>query len=46
MSDKLVNFPAVLGNQQVLIETNVLKNEIPLLLSRSSLKKAQNDNEL
>ena len=42
MFDKLVKFPVVLGNQKVLIEAVVVKNELMLLLSRlSNMKKAQ-----
>ena len=36
-----VIFPAVLGNQKVFIEASIVANEIPLLMSRSSMKKAQ-----
>ena len=35
ISNKVVKFPAVLGNQKVFIEANIVANEIPLLMSRS-----------
>ena len=38
---KVVKFPAVLGNQKVFIEANIVANQIPLLMSRSSMKEAQ-----
>ena len=41
ISNKVVKFPADLGNQKVFIEANIVANEIPLLMSRSSMKKAQ-----
>ena len=41
ISDKVVKFPAVLGNQKVFIEANIVANEISLLMSKSSMKKAQ-----
>ena len=41
ISNKVVKFPAVLGNQKLFIEANIVANEIPLLMSRSSIKKAQ-----
>ena len=41
ISNKVVKFPAVLGNEKVFIEANTVVNEIPLLMSRSSMKKAQ-----
>ena len=42
MSNKVVKFPAVLGNQKVFVEANIVTNEIPLLMSsKSSMKKAQ-----
>ena len=39
--NKVVKFPAVLGNQKVFNEANIVANEIPLLMSRSSMKEAQ-----
>ena len=39
-SSKLVKFPVVTGSQKFLIEANVVKNELPLLLSRQSMKRA------
>ena len=41
ISDKVVRFPALLGNQKVFFEANIVANEIPLLMSRTSTKKAQ-----
>ena len=41
ISNKVVKFPAVLGNQKVFIEANIVANETPMLMSRSFLKKAQ-----
>ena len=41
ISNKVVKFPAVLGNQNVFIEANIVANKIPLLMSRSSMKKVQ-----
>ena len=41
MSNKLVRFLAVNGIQKVFIVANVMKDEIPLLLSRSTMKIAQ-----
>ena len=40
-SNKVVKFPTVLGSQKVFIEANTVANKIPLLVSRSSMKKAQ-----
>ena len=40
-SSKLVKFPVVLGSQKIIIEENVFKNELPLLLSRQSMKRAE-----
>ena len=37
---KKVKFPAVIGSHKVMIESCIVKNEIPLLLSRGSMKKA------
>ena len=41
MGMMLYQFPAVFGNQKAFIEANIVANEIPLLMSRSSMKKAQ-----
>ena len=41
ISNKIVKIPAVLGNQKVFIEASIVANEIPLLMSRSSMKKGQ-----
>ena len=38
ISTKLVKFPAMFGKVQVFIEANVVNNEIPLLLSKTSMK--------
>ena len=40
MATKSVQMPAVIGNQSVMIETDIVQSDIPLLLSRSSKKKA------
>ena len=40
-SSKLVKFPVVIGSQKFFIEANVVKNELPLLLSRQSMKRAE-----
>ena len=40
-SSKLVKFPVVTGSQKFFIEANVVKNELPLLLSRQSMKRAE-----
>ena len=40
-SSKLVKFPVVIGSQKFFIEANVGKNELPLLLSRQSMKRAE-----
>lgn len=40
VSDKKVTIPAIIDNLKVKIETHVVENEIPLLLSKSSMKKA------
>ena len=37
ISNKVVKFPAALGKQKAFIEANILANEIPLLMSRSSM---------
>ena len=39
-SSKLVKIPAYIGHKKVMICTDVVSNEIPLLLSRSSMKKS------
>ena len=41
ISEQNVTFPALLGNRSVFISTDVIKKEIPLLLSRESMKTAQ-----
>ena len=40
-SSKLVKFPVVIGSQKFFIEADVVKNELPLLLSRQSMKRAE-----
>ena len=40
-STEIVKFPAVIGTKEVIIEANIVKNHIPLLLSRASTKRAQ-----
>ena len=40
MVTKSVQIPAVIDNQSVTIETDIVHSDIPLLLSRSSMKKA------
>ena len=40
-SNGLVRIPAVIGNVQVMIETDVVSEHIPLLMSKESLKKAK-----
>ena len=39
--NKVVKFPAVLCNQKVFLEANIVANKIPLFMIRSSVKKAQ-----
>ena len=39
-SDRRVSFPAEIGGLNIYIETDVIDNDLPLLLSRSSMKKA------
>ena len=39
-SSKLVKIPALIGHQRVMISTDVVSNDIPLLLSRSAMKKS------
>lgn len=36
-----VKFPAVIGRKRVMIESCVVNNEIPLLLSKAAMKKAE-----
>ena len=40
-SSKLVKFPVVIGSQKFFIDANVVKNELSLLLSRQSMKRAE-----
>ena len=40
-SSKLVKFPVVIGCQKFFNEANVVENELPLLLSRQSMKRAE-----
>ena len=40
-SVKKVKFPAFIGSKKVLIEANIVDNEIPLLLSSASIKRAK-----
>ena len=40
VSKKKVLFPAVIGKKEITIEANVVRNDIPLLLSRDSMKRA------
>ena len=40
-SIKVVRIPAVLGSRKVTIETEVIKGDLPLLLSREAMKKAE-----
>ena len=39
-SSKLVKIPALIGHQKVMIATDVVSNDIPLLLSRSAMKRS------
>ena len=41
ISSKLVKIPVVIGSQKFFIQANVVKNELPLLLSRQSMKRAE-----
>ena len=41
MCTKNVKLPAQIGNKSVLISTDVIEKEIPLLLSRESMRKAK-----
>ena len=40
-SFKLIKFPVVIGSQKFFIEADVVTNELPLLLSRQSMKRAE-----
>ena len=40
-STETVKLPAVIGTKKVMIEANIVKNDIPLLLSRTSMKRAE-----
>ena len=40
MSQKRVTIPTVIGSKRVLLETDVIDQNIPLLLSKPSMKKA------
>ena len=40
-SSILVIFPVIMGSQKFFIEADVLKSELPLLLSRQSMKRAE-----
>ena len=40
-SEKRVIIPALIGNKEVMIETDVISNDIPLLLSKESMKVAK-----
>jgi transposase InsO family protein len=40
VSNKVVKIPGIIGSKHVTIEENVVNNDIPLLLSRNSMKKA------
>ena len=39
VSTQVVKIPAVIGSKEIMIKTNVVNNDIPLLLSRDSMKK-------
>ena len=39
LSTKAVTIPATIGNNDVLIKTDVIQNDLPLLLSKDSMKK-------
>ena len=41
VSEKKVKFPAVLGNKKVTIESDLIDCELPLLLSKESMKRAE-----
>ena len=41
LSERKVKFPAVLGKKKVTIETDIINCELPLLLSKESMKKAE-----
>ena len=36
-----ITSPALIGNEHINIQSNIIDNDIPLLFSRSSMKKAQ-----
>ena len=40
-STEIVKFPAVIGTKKAMIKANIVKNDIPLLLSRTLMKRAQ-----
>ena len=40
VSNKIVKIPATIWSKNVMIEANVVNNDIPLLLSRDSMKRA------
>ena len=40
-SAEIVKFPAVIGTKKVMTVANIVKNDIPLLLSRASMKRAE-----
>ena len=40
-STETVKFPAVIGTKKVMTEANIVKNDIPLLLSQASMKRAK-----
>ena len=40
-STEIARFPVVIGRKKVMIETNIVSNDIPLLVSRVSMKRAQ-----
>ena len=40
-STEIVKFPVVIGTKKIMIEQNIVKNDIPLLFSRASMKKAE-----
>ena len=39
LSTKAVTIPATIGNNDVLIKTDVIQNDLPLLLSKNPMKK-------
>ena len=42
-SQQLVKIPALIGQKKIFIETDVVKKDIPLLLSKKSMKKADTE---